>query len=158
MATAKSLKRLRSASSAFLEDGGSLLHGVDGLLQDIQQTLVDLQRREEVLVERELALEDREACLNAMLKTLADNVSSLAPVVPTALPTALPTTEPTQIPVIATEVPSPSSESKLANELADIQSTVAEAVSPDKASEALNAPATTASTQRFSNHRKKRRR
>ncbi len=199
MATAKSLKRLRSASNAFLEDGGSLLHGVDSLLQDIQQTLVDLQRREEILVGREIELESREACLNEMLKTLAIIVSSLASIPPSEVPPSDP--KPTPVVTIESTGPmpltliaerrepsgearensakqdglrcsvtvnspmsaalgtGPTAESKLAKELAEIQSTVAEVVLPDRAPETEKAPATAAaSTQRFSNHRKKRRR
>lgn len=157
MPTAKSLKRLRSASSAFLEDGGSLLHGVDGLLLDIQQTLVDLQRREEILVERELALETREVCLNEMLEKLADRILSIAPIA-SIVPFPVPELEPKQSPLTLPEVASPTSESKVAKELAEIQSSVTEIVSPTNTPEPAKPVVTTNSAQRFSNHRKHRRR
>ncbi len=161
MATAKSLKRLRSASSAFLEDGGSLLHGVDGLLQDVHQTLIDLQRREELLVGREIALEAREVCLNEMLQKLADNVSSLAPVssiVPTAIPIPEPESEPKKTASPLPEVAIPTAESRVAKVLAEIQSTVAEVVSPAVTLEPTNPTVATNSAQRFSHQRKKKRR
>jgi hypothetical protein len=163
MATAKSLKKLRSASNAFLEDGGSLLHGVDGLLRDIQQTLVELHRREEILVEREVALEAREACLDNLLKNLADNV----------LPATITATAESDS-QLSNESPSPAAplapdESKVADELADIQSTVTEIVTPAEPAPTLEPTPTVVSSpvkpaitthhsQRFSHHRKKRRR
>ena len=143
MTTAKSLKKLRSASNAFLEDGGSLLHGVDSLLRDIQQTLSDLQRREEILVEREIALEAREVCLDDTLNTLASRVASLdVSAVETPEPKQNLLAESSPEPVATVSMP----EEKLVKELTEIQSTVSEIVSA------------ASQTQRLSNHRKKRRR
>ncbi len=149
MATAKSLKKLRSVSNAFLDDGSSLLHGVDSLLRDLQQSLVDLQRREEILVGRELALEAREESLNAIIQQLADNVSSAVPSHPT------PSNESES--VTSQVVASTPAEAKVAIEVAAIQSAVTEVVSLTPPCEPPVAAATLASNQRTSQRRKKRR-
>jgi hypothetical protein len=78
MVSSQSLKSLRSASTAFLEDGGSLLHGIDRLLRDIQRTTKQLERRELALNSRELELKERARWLAEMERTLSSYASELA--------------------------------------------------------------------------------
>jgi hypothetical protein len=70
MHPAKSLRKLRSATTAYLEDGGALIHSIDTLLRDVQQTLEALDAREQSLVLREEMLCEREI----KLETLSNRV------------------------------------------------------------------------------------
>ena len=160
MATAKSLKKLRSASTAFLEDGGAFLHGVDGLLRDIQRTIADLQRREQVLVERESFLESRENHLDGMLQQLAERLNAREPDRPsvrddvpsigtTSLHTSEPSNEKTNAETIETNLPA---------ELTEILSTVAEVMTPPTKTEPTEPTVLASPSARNQNQRKKRRR
>ncbi len=115
MTSAKSLKKLRSATIAFLEDGGSLLHGVDGLVRDISRTIVDLERREREAEERESALllcriqlEEREAIV-AQLETkligLLNSVQEKAVSVSCDVSTTNSVVEPLDMPLAANPDP-----------------------------------------------------
>lgn len=79
MTASKSLKKLRSASVAFLEDGGTLLNGVDGLIRDVTRLLRELDDREHDLTSQEddfrlrsLQLDEREARLEKVEKHLLE--------------------------------------------------------------------------------------
>jgi uncharacterized protein (DUF3084 family) len=67
MSPSKSLKALRSASVAFLEDGGSMLHSVDSLLRDIQRTLRHFEEREKALSAREAYVQGLEKELQELM-------------------------------------------------------------------------------------------
>ncbi len=160
MATAKSLKKLRSASTAFLEDGGSFLHGVDGLLRDIQRTIVDLQRREQLLVEREKTLESRESRLDGMLQQLAERLTEQEPENDSicngvlSLETVSANTEES-----LNETGSEKTESNLATEMTEMLAAVNDAVTPTTKPESMTPVAVVANTSvRHQNQRKKRRR
>jgi hypothetical protein len=70
MKTAHSLKSLRAASIAFLEDGGTMLHGVDGIIRDTQRLLTGLEQREKALLARESYIEELESKLLGLIDTL----------------------------------------------------------------------------------------
>lgn len=174
MTTAKSLKRLRTASTAFLEDGGSFLHGVDSLLRDIQRTLADLQRREQTLVAREAAMEARESHLSSMLLLLNDRLVGTEPAKPTLQTTPCLQSLTPSSPLDASETV----EAELSTALTEIQDEVAAVVTPvleakllteaepkidrvatplQKSQSGLERP-TLATQHRSANQRKKRRR
>ncbi len=159
MATAKSLKKLRSASTAFLEDGGAFLHGVDGLLRDIQRTIADVQRREQVLVERETSLNSRENHLDGMLQQLAERLKAREPNVPSVRDfpsigtTSMDASGPANEKTIAE-----ASETNLPAELTEILSTVAEVLTPPSKMEPTKTTFLASPMSRNQNQRKKRRR
>jgi hypothetical protein len=71
MTPAKSFKKLRSASAAFLEDGGSLLHQIDDLLRDVQRCWQRLEVREQQLAARETLLQQMEIGFQQYLEGLS---------------------------------------------------------------------------------------
>jgi len=160
MATTKSLKKLRSASTAFLEDGSSFLHGVDGLLRDIQRTIVDLQRREQLLVEREKALESRESRLDGMLQQLAERLTNRAPEdALTIKGTSSLGINPANSGESSNDATTEMTDSNVATELTEILATVDEAVTPIAKPESMKPVAAVANTSMHQqNQRKKRRR
>lgn len=156
MTTAKSLKKLRSASTAFLEDGGAFLHGVDGLLRDIQRTIADVQRREQVLVERETSLNSRENHLDGMLQQLAERLKAREPSVrdfPSIGTTSMDASEPSNEKTIAEAI-----EANLPAELTEILSTVAEVMTPPSKMDPTKTTFLASPMSRNQNQRKKRRR
>ncbi len=148
MTTTKSLKKLRSASTAFLDDGSSLLHGVDGLLKDIQRTLVDLQRREEILLARESSLGAREVCLDKMIKQLSEDVASRVAEAPS---------EQHAVQTSTSDALLPNGEATLSSELTEIQASVAEVVTPANGTKPNLRGFAMNQSRRFTPHRKKRR-
>ncbi len=90
MSPSKSLKALRSASVAFLEDGGSMLHSVDSLLRDIQRTLKHFEERERALAAREAYVQGLEKELQALMTTVLQQAAAAIkplPVVGESAPT-----------------------------------------------------------------------
>ncbi|MDZ4849214.1 MAG: hypothetical protein SGI77_07960 [Pirellulaceae bacterium] len=155
MPSAKSLKKLRSASTAFLEDGGSLLHGVDGLLRDIQSTLADLQRRELNLAEREQRLETRECQLDMLIQQLSDTLPNIADSEPA---TKHRTLAPQSIPSNAA---SRTIESAISDEVAEFHENLTAAAEPSKENDSPQLSPTAHASEfpglRHSSNRKKRR-
>jgi hypothetical protein len=66
MQPAKSLRKLRSATTAYLEDGGALIHNIGTLLHDVKHALQELESREQAVVLREQLLLQRETKLEAL--------------------------------------------------------------------------------------------
>ena len=66
MQPAKSLRKLRSVTTAYLEDGGALIHNIDTLLRDVRHTLQELESREQAIIQREQMLLEREVKLAAL--------------------------------------------------------------------------------------------
>jgi hypothetical protein len=66
MQPAKSLRKLRSATTAYLEDGGALIHNIDTLLRDVRHALQELESREQAVVLKEQMLVQREIKLEAL--------------------------------------------------------------------------------------------
>lgn len=66
MQPAKSLRKLRSATTAYLEDGGALIHNIDTLLRDVRYALQELESREQAVVLKEQLLLQREIKLEAL--------------------------------------------------------------------------------------------
>ncbi len=66
MQPAKSLRKLRSATTAYLEDGGALIHNIDTLLRDVRHALQELESREQAVVYKEQLLLQRETKLEAL--------------------------------------------------------------------------------------------
>ncbi len=66
MQPAKSLRKLRSATTAYLEDGGALIHNIDTLLRDVRYALQELESREQAVVLKEQLLLQRETKLEAL--------------------------------------------------------------------------------------------
>jgi len=66
MQPAKSLRKLRSVTTAYLEDGGALIHNIDTLLRDVRHTLQELESREQAIIQREQTLLEREVKLAAL--------------------------------------------------------------------------------------------
>ena len=66
MQPAKSLRKLRSVTTAYLEDGGALIHNIDTLLRDVRHTLQELESREQAIIHREQILLEREVKLAAL--------------------------------------------------------------------------------------------
>jgi hypothetical protein len=66
MQPAKSLRKLRSATTAYLEDGGALIHNIDTLLHDVRHALQELESREQAVVLKEQLLLQRENKLEAL--------------------------------------------------------------------------------------------
>jgi hypothetical protein len=66
MQPAKSLRKLRSATTAYLEDGGALIHNIDTLLRDVRHALQELESREQAVVLKEQLLLQRETKLEAL--------------------------------------------------------------------------------------------
>ena len=152
MATAKSLKKLRSVSSAFLEDGGVLLDRVDGLLRDVQRTLEDLQRRELLVLGREKAFELREEYLNEMLRQLTMQIST-----PFAIELAAVSENAGQN--LSSPTPLPSAiEVKVSDELNEMLATVADATKTVVNKELGTPGLTNVPSLSRANQRKKRRR
>jgi hypothetical protein len=92
MSPSKSLKTLRSASVAFLEDGGSMLHSVDSLLRDIQRTLKQFEEREKALAAREAYVQGLEKELQVLMATLPQQAASAIKTLP-SICEATPTVE-----------------------------------------------------------------
>jgi len=66
MQPAKSLRKLRSATTAYLEDGGAMIHSIDTLLRDLNHSIDELDVREQAIVERESRLAERESKLELL--------------------------------------------------------------------------------------------
>lgn len=78
MYTPKSLKRLRSASTSYLEDSGSMLHSVDSLIRDVQHSLQLLAQREASVADREAEATRRELLVERRYAELVEQEKQIS--------------------------------------------------------------------------------
>jgi hypothetical protein len=123
MSSAKSLKTLRSASVAFLEDGGSMLHDVDTLLQDIQRTLKNFEEREKALASREAYIQGLELQLQELMTTVQQQAAAISLSIPPAHEE--PRVEKRQAETVPAPTPVSLSEATVQEEIAQLQDMVA---------------------------------
>jgi len=77
MQSAKSLRKLRSATTAYLEDGGALIHSIDTLILDVQHAIEELSVREQAIIDREQRLQERETTLRAFESRILGSLDQL---------------------------------------------------------------------------------